>query len=632
VRTVLALGTSRGRCRSLRALAAVSALALLVPALAARAAAPAAPPPELTFATLPDGVQLALRLVFPAGFNPQDERHQWPALFNMDGYGGAGEHNDDEFDIAPTRRYVLVYASVRGTGCSGGQFRLFSHQTALDGKWIVDHWIPAQPWSNGEVGIFGHSYSGLTGLAVAETRPSHLAAVAVSGLIGDLYRDILYMGGIPNPGFPLLWGQVLRPGEELEGNVTTLADSARCRANFAQHDGSDLVVPPQTLAAIYGNPYATAGSWAELHSLIDGIGRIDRPIWIAQQYEDEQTGPRGGLVLWLRLPPGVPSRLLMTNGLHTTNHLFNGDRLYWFDCFMLDHGKHCHGGINDPQGRVELFFDTTGPGTSWQQDHLNPPLAAPSFPLPDTDWTTEYLLADHTLAPSPQGGQGTVSYLATTAGRQMTADFGFDLGNNGAGRATFVPGPDQALYALRFARPTAIAGPLELTLYASVSAPDTDFFVDLLDVNPANGDTTYLQRGLLRASLRLEQNQYALRIPSGPDAGEIYWPFHAYVRSQPLSPGRVYRFDIEINPIAHVFPAGHELVLDIHAPPPSDPLSTYVWASGRPPSVVTIYQEPKLRSRVLLPLLPSLPPVPAKAPACGTLTGEPCFQVLYGMG
>ena len=60
-------------------------------------------------------------------------------------------------------RYVTVLASVRGTGCSSGEFDLFSWRSALDGKEVIDKWIAKQPWSNGKVVIFGHSYSGITG-------------------------------------------------------------------------------------------------------------------------------------------------------------------------------------------------------------------------------------------------------------------------------------------------------------------------------------------------------------------------------------------------------------------------------------------------------------------------------------
>ena len=43
------------------------------------------------------------------------------------------------------------------------------------------------------------------------------------------------------------------------------------------------------------------------------------------------------------------------------------------------------------------------------------------------------------------------------------------------------------------------------------------------------------------------------------------------------------------------------------------------------PAVNTIHQAPKMRSSLLVPLLPELPPMAAEAPACGELAGQPCF-------
>jgi predicted acyl esterase len=48
-------------------------------------------------------------------------------------------------------------------------------------------------------------------MMVASTQPEHLRAVSASGLFGDLYRDIVYPGGVSNYGFPLLWTGAIRP-------------------------------------------------------------------------------------------------------------------------------------------------------------------------------------------------------------------------------------------------------------------------------------------------------------------------------------------------------------------------------------------------------------------------------------
>ena len=47
---------------------------------------------------------------------------------------------------------MTVLASLRGTGCSSGEFDVFSWRSALDGREVIDDWIARQPWSNGDVG------------------------------------------------------------------------------------------------------------------------------------------------------------------------------------------------------------------------------------------------------------------------------------------------------------------------------------------------------------------------------------------------------------------------------------------------------------------------------------------------
>src|SRR6267143_720611 len=170
-------------------------------------------------------------------------------------------------------------------------------RSSLDGKYIIDSWIAKQSWSNGVVGITGHSYSGLTGFLVAATHPRHVKAIALSGLIDDFYRSILYPGGIFNHGFPVLWGALLRPAEEFAGNATNYGDP-QCAQNQLQHQGTDTVPVTQLIAPVYTQMTAAPDTWAIEHSLFRVESGIRAPIQINQQYQDEQTGPRGGYVLW----------------------------------------------------------------------------------------------------------------------------------------------------------------------------------------------------------------------------------------------------------------------------------------------------------------------------------------------
>src|SRR4029077_244727 len=126
-----------------------------------------------------------------------------------------------------------------------------------------------------------------------------------------------------------------------------------------------------------------------------------------------------------------------------------------------------------------------------------------------------------------------------------------------------------------------------------------------------------LQRGLMRASYRAIDTDKSDYIRHGPMAGTIYRPYHDYLKTQLMIPTKTYSVPVEIFPLGHVFYPGHELVMDVHAPPASDPLSTYAYEPHSAPAVNTIMPG----STLLLPLMPTLPPLWPTAPSCSQTAG-----------
>ena len=573
------------------------------------------------YVTVSDGEEIAVQVFLP----PDHVAGQrYPVLFTMEGYGGAGGHNDSTYNHAH-KGYVLVAASLRGTGCSGGQLDLFDPRSSLDGAEIIEDWLPTQDWYDpaAGVGIFGHSYAGLTGFLVAAEQPDGLEAVAVSGLIDDFYRGILYPGGVPNPGFPILWGAGVRPLLEHQANADELQSDPKCQANYAEHAGTHWA-NPVNLVDTYGSREATPDSWAIQRSLMSRIDRIEVPIQLGQQYQDEQTGPRGGHVLWEHIPKDVPKRFVVSTGRHNPNDP-RGTKKDWLDCWVShdgdpaaasSNGRACADVLDEDQ-RVLAYFESMG------SDRL-PPLKGGDWPLPQTKWTRLHLRADGALG-DVAGSEGTVSYLSSGTGRQMTADVG-GLGPGGLGETLYQDGlPDTARYELAFDEPTALAGPAMLTLWATATSTDVDFFVEVLDVDLATGATTFVQRGLQRASFRETDDSRAARIRhGGPHAGEIYRPYRDFIGPEPIIPGQAYEYQIEVFPFGHVFRPGHAMVVQVHAPPANDPISTWAYEPNQA-SVVTILQDPDHRSSILLPFLPGLPPIRSDAPACGEVVGEVCL-------
>ena len=84
-----------------------------------------------------------------------------------------------------------------------------------------------------------------------------------------------------------------------------------------------------------------------------------------------------------------------------------------------------------------------------------------------------------------------------------------------------------------------ITGPISVQLYASSSAPDTDFTAALVDVYP-DGYSLLIQEGILRASFR----------------GEMAEP-------SPIEPHEIYKFLIDLWATSYTVPAGHSIRVEI---------------------------------------------------------------------
>lgn len=607
-----------------KALFAMLVLTLVPVTHLAQAAPP--PPGPIQYVEVDDGTEIAVRVYYPDGYVAGN---RYPALVQMEGYGGAASPNDSSYVGTPD--YIVVAISLRGTGCSAGQLELFSERSSKDGAWIIDNWIPQQSWSNGDVGIYGHSYGGLTGFLVAAEVPdtTHLKAVAVSGLIDDFYRGILYLGGISNPGFPILWGAGVRPLGEHAANASWMVNDPHCAQNYADHRGSSTAPTPQSALDSYASRYATEDSWAIRAGLVTHAPDIKAPIQLGQQFQDEQTGPRGGHVLWENIPAGVPKRLQLSTGRHNPNDP-KRTKKDWLDCFIIHDasptattrsGASC-GDVMDPNKRVLLHFESKG------ADRL-PAYTASDWPLPATDWRRYDLCADGSLSQGAATScDGVRSYLSTGTGRHMTLDVGAAV-PTGAPLSPFgfTTGlRDTLRYEMPFTQTGVVAGPINLTLHATLTSADVDLWAEILDKAP-DGTTSFVQRGLLRASFRALDEAASKRTPNG----DIFRPERPYLATEPVIPGDVNEYQIEIFPLAHVWRPGHTLVLQLHAPPANDPISTYAFEPNQA-SIVSVLNFGGYRSSILLPFLPTLDPrhYRATTPACGSINGEVCVTPALG--
>jgi putative CocE/NonD family hydrolase len=606
--------------RSVRRLLVVATALSLMGALSAVARPDVAAAAPTGYVAMSDGVSIAVNVRMPANFVPGQ---RYPTVFEMSGYDGGSADGgtlakdvgvppgtpvvprDDSRQLSDlfNGEYVTVHASVRGTGCSSGEYDLFSWRSALDGKEIIDNWIPEQPWSNGAVGILGHSYGGITGFMVAATQPQHLKAVTVSGLIDDLYRGIVYPGGVSNYGFPLLWTGGIRTAYDVGGGLLPglvrpqrPEDSPnrqeQCATNTA---GKSRTV---TNDAILQGLADTDNDWYRSRSLITYVDKIKVPIHIVGAYQDEQTGPRGQAHLFERIG-GVPKRLMLTNGDHNTESTadygvpdIRNDRKAWLDQWVRGVNAG-FGNLKQARSSVSVLFETHRD----EADALVPNgrKDARTFPLPDTRWTDWYLHGDGTLTPNSPAAPEPAQQYVTGTKRQS---WSYQAGGEAGPPVTTAEGPDELTYRSEpVATDTAIAGPITATLFVQSTAPDTELFVQLVDEGP-DGSRTYLQRGVLRASHRAVDDSQSQHTPDG----RIYRPHRPHTNPTNITPTQTYEYLVEVWPVGHVFRAGHRISVKVHTPPFVDSFYAYVPRSA--PGVNTVLQTPDTPSRIMLPMVP----------------------------
>jgi predicted acyl esterase len=110
------------------------------------------------------------------------------------------------------RGYIVINADLRGFFHSeGAPGVLMSDQEAQDYYDLIE-WAAVQPWSDGNVGLNGVSYLAISQWKVAALNPPHLKAICPWEGLSDLYKDLMYPGGIREDGFAALWGKQVKSG------------------------------------------------------------------------------------------------------------------------------------------------------------------------------------------------------------------------------------------------------------------------------------------------------------------------------------------------------------------------------------------------------------------------------------
>jgi uncharacterized protein len=480
------------------------------------------------------------------------------------------------------RGYVYVLADIRGTGKSDGEWEVLGENEQRDLYDIIE-WAGVQPWSSGKVGMIGQSYFAMVQWLAAIQRPPHLACIAPYDASIDEYREAAFHGGIPSSGFITLWSFLVRGMHALgprgaEG-LAKLGDVDRKLLEHLTDDDFWRVRSAYWRLDEVEVPVFSIGNWGKharhLRGNILGYEKVDVP---KRLYVEE--GAR---------PAALNVAKALTDYESTEFH----ERLLlpWYDHWLKGEDT---GIMEGPAVRLhisgsdeEMAFDAwPPPGVSYTPYYLTSGPSGAVESLNDGGLSTE--------APGEDSSNTSYSYPQPEwhVGTTMVNRNG--VPNPVARNLTFTSAPLE--------EDTTVIGPVKLVLYASSDQVDTDFIVRLTDQEPDGTPRPeggppaghVLTRGWLKAAHR----------ELDPEHSTDVRPFHSHRDPQPLEPGEVYRFDIEVFPVGHVFKKGHRIRLELSNgdSPMTEGLFNHFY--GLKAGTDTVHHDAASPSHLVLPLVP----------------------------
>ncbi|MGI6212582.1 MAG: CocE/NonD family hydrolase [Anaerovoracaceae bacterium] len=111
--------------------------------------------------------------------------------------------------------YAFVNIDKKGFGISpkGDHPQMYWGDEEIDDICECIRWAGTRTWSNGNVGMLGVSYLAMNQYRTAARHPEHLKAICPWEGAADLYKNLLFYGGIPEIGFAnFVFGRVSRIG------------------------------------------------------------------------------------------------------------------------------------------------------------------------------------------------------------------------------------------------------------------------------------------------------------------------------------------------------------------------------------------------------------------------------------
>ena len=528
-----------------------------------------------------DRVEIAAALYMPAGGGP------FPVLFAPSPY----RYDNNSLPASPQflwretgpiefyvgQGYVYANMDVRGCGKSGGEFRLLDRNEQKD-LYDVIEWLGHQPWSNGRVGGIGQSYFCMLQWWMAIQKPPSLACIAAFDGMNDPYRASVYQGGILGDFFGSYWWNQNRIINRHPANGQQPREQL-CDINLLiqQHPTYDEF-------------------WRE-RCAAERLHEIEVPLYSVGVWGKVDLHTRGNINGFCHARGPKKLKMIGPINAFVANREFASAEMH-ARVLLPFYDYYLKGKETDYPSRPAVEYFVRGADATRMADTWPPPgVRYVTWNLSGKKSSGVTSLNDGSLTRESPDGEPSVSYTYPNPGWMMGV-VGFGPNNQ----------PDPARRVLTFStapldRDLEIAGPIKLVLYGSSTRNDMDFFVKLSEQMPQSAEDRakdlnpayfWITKGWLRASHRALDPQKSTEME----------PYHTHTNPEPIEPGKIYRFEISVEPMAHRFKKGSRVRLEIVNG--DSAITDVLWTHYFIPSKIgtdTIYHSAEYPSALTLPVM-----------------------------
>ncbi|MEO6907470.1 MAG: CocE/NonD family hydrolase [Abditibacteriaceae bacterium] len=514
-----------------------------------------------------DGVELSTNIYLPDTLGP------FPVLLARTPYD-AMSRGSGVLEW-PSRGFAYVAQDVRGRFLSDGEWYPWFAEIN-DGEDTLN-WIAAQSWCDGNVAMYGGSYPGATQIAAALTGHPVLKCTTPC-LIGGNFYHTFYWGGALRWGWQTGWtlGRKKVPDSETVLHHLPLRDADIFAGGKELPYWQDLLRHP------------LSDEFWQSHNLEGNVGRVQAPMFIRSGWFDFMVGDILETFSALKSMGGSEearkfSRILIGPWPHNINQQVVGEEDFGEVAVISDLYEQEIAYIErltkertEPENVAPIRLFIMGKN-QWRDEQ--------EWPLARTVWTDWLLAGDGVLGSAPSGAPDGFDYDPANPVPTHGGAWNFD-GIGPYDQTEIEERGDVLVFSSEvLSEDMEVTGPVEVKLFASSSARDTDFTAKLVDVRP-DGRAMSVTDGIVRARYR------------NPERGE-----------ELLVSGEVYEFTIRCNPTAYMFGQGHKIRVEISSsnfPAFARNLNTGGDIADETEMQVahqTIYHSPEYPSRIILPVV-----------------------------